>query len=84
MADHGISRACLIVETCSTAHKGRRNVMAMSWHTMMEFEPPLVGCIVSGRHCSFDALSAGVHACCERARNRGLMRTALPYLVNRG
>ncbi|WPC69046.1 flavin reductase family protein [Rhodoferax ferrireducens] len=28
----------------STAHKGRANVMTMSWHTMMEFEPPLVGC----------------------------------------
>jgi flavin reductase (DIM6/NTAB) family NADH-FMN oxidoreductase RutF len=42
----------------STAHQGRHNVMAMSWHTMMEFEPPLVGCIVSGRHCSFEALKA--------------------------
>ncbi len=42
----------------TTAYNGRRNVMAMSWHTMMEFEPPLVGCIVSARHCSFDALQA--------------------------
>jgi len=42
----------------TTAHKGRANVMTMSWHTMMEFEPPLVGCIVSGRHFSFDALVA--------------------------
>ncbi|OHC72483.1 MAG: flavin reductase [Rhodoferax sp. RIFCSPLOWO2_12_FULL_60_11] len=42
----------------STAHKGRANVMTMSWHTMMEFEPPLVGCIVSGRDFSFDALKA--------------------------
>ena len=42
----------------TTAHKGRANVMAMSWHTMMEFEPPLVGCIVSGRDFSFDALKA--------------------------
>jgi flavin reductase (DIM6/NTAB) family NADH-FMN oxidoreductase RutF len=42
----------------STAYKGRHNVMAMSWHTMMEFEPPLVGCVVSGRHRSFDALRA--------------------------
>ena len=32
----------------TTEHKGRSNVMAMSWLTMMEFEPPLVGCIVSG------------------------------------
>lgn len=29
----------------STARNGRANVMTMSWHTMMEFEPPLVaGC----------------------------------------
>jgi flavin reductase (DIM6/NTAB) family NADH-FMN oxidoreductase RutF len=30
----------------------------MSWHTMMEFEPPLVGCVVSNRDFSFDALKA--------------------------
>jgi flavin reductase (DIM6/NTAB) family NADH-FMN oxidoreductase RutF len=35
----------------TTAHKGRANAMAMSWHTMMEFEPPLVGCgNTSGRN----------------------------------
>ncbi len=42
----------------TTAHKGRANVMAMSWHTMMEFEPPLVGCVISGRDFSFAALKA--------------------------
>ncbi len=42
----------------TTQHKGRANVMPMSWHTMMEFEPPLVGCIVSGRNFSFAALTA--------------------------
>lgn len=42
----------------STAHRGRANVMAMSWHTMMEFEPPLVGCVISGRNHSFAALRA--------------------------
>jgi flavin reductase (DIM6/NTAB) family NADH-FMN oxidoreductase RutF len=42
----------------TTAHKGRANVMTMSWHTMMEFEPPLVGCVVSGRDFSFVALKA--------------------------
>ncbi len=40
----------------TTAHKGKANVMAMSWHTMMEFEPPLVGCVVSGNDFSFAAL----------------------------
>jgi flavin reductase (DIM6/NTAB) family NADH-FMN oxidoreductase RutF len=42
----------------ATAHKGRANVMPMSWHTMMEFEPPLVGCILSEQHHSFAALRA--------------------------
>ncbi|HEY0633869.1 MAG TPA: flavin reductase family protein, partial [Gammaproteobacteria bacterium] len=42
----------------TTAHKGKANIMTMSWHTMMEFEPPLIGCIVSGHNFSFDALQA--------------------------
>jgi len=42
----------------TTAHKGRRNVMTLSWHCMMEFEPPLVGCVVSDRDHSFSALKA--------------------------
>ena len=42
----------------STAHKGRANVMAMSWHTMIEFEPPLIGCVVSANDFSFTALKA--------------------------
>lgn len=42
----------------TTAHKGKSNVMPLSWHTMMEFEPPLVGCVVSGRDVSFKALMA--------------------------
>jgi flavin reductase (DIM6/NTAB) family NADH-FMN oxidoreductase RutF len=41
----------------TTAHKGRANIMTMSWHTMMEFVPPLVGCVISGNNYSFDALT---------------------------
>ena len=40
----------------TTAARGRANIMAMSWHTMMEFEPPLVGCVISGRNHSFGLL----------------------------
>ena len=40
----------------TTSHKNKANIMTMSWHTMMEFEPPLVGCVISGRNYSFDAL----------------------------
>lgn len=42
----------------TTSHKGVANVMTMSWHTMMEFEPPLVGCVVSEADFSFAALKA--------------------------
>jgi flavin reductase (DIM6/NTAB) family NADH-FMN oxidoreductase RutF len=42
----------------TTARKGRANIMTMSWHTMMEFEPPLIGCVISGRNASFDAVRA--------------------------
>jgi flavin reductase (DIM6/NTAB) family NADH-FMN oxidoreductase RutF len=40
----------------TTACKGRANVMAMSWHMMIEFEPPQVACVVSGNDYSFVAL----------------------------
>jgi flavin reductase (DIM6/NTAB) family NADH-FMN oxidoreductase RutF len=40
----------------STAFQGRANIMTQSWHTMMEFEPPLVGCVVSSGDYSFAAL----------------------------
>ena len=42
----------------TTAHKGRANVMTMSWHMMVEFEPPLIACIVSNRNHSYAALRA--------------------------
>ncbi len=42
----------------TTASKGRANVMTMSWHMMVEFEPPLIACVVSGNDYSFAALRA--------------------------
>lgn len=42
----------------ATARKGRANVMTLSWLTMMEFEPPLIGCVVGGDSASFEALKA--------------------------
>jgi flavin reductase (DIM6/NTAB) family NADH-FMN oxidoreductase RutF len=42
----------------TTVRKGKANIMTMSWHTMMEFEPPLIGCVISGRNASFDTLKA--------------------------
>ena len=40
----------------STSYKGVANVMPMSWHLMMEFEPPLVGCVISEANHSFKAV----------------------------
>ena len=40
----------------TTTHKGRANIMAVSWHTMMDFEPPIVGCVISNRDYTFSIL----------------------------
>ena len=42
----------------TTAAGRRSNIMTMSWHTMMEFEPPLVGCVISRQNRSFRFLKA--------------------------
>jgi len=42
----------------TTASRGRANVMTMSWHMMIEFEPPQAACVVSGNNFSFAALRA--------------------------
>ena len=42
----------------TTAHKGRANVMTLSWHMMVEFEPPQIACIVSNAGFSHIALRA--------------------------
>jgi flavin reductase (DIM6/NTAB) family NADH-FMN oxidoreductase RutF len=42
----------------TTARKRHTNIMAMSWHMMVEFEPPLVACVVSNADHSFAALRA--------------------------
>lgn len=36
----------------TTAHRAQQDVMTMSWHSMLEFEPPRVGCVVSDRNHS--------------------------------
>ena len=42
----------------TTARAGRANIMPMSWHTMMEFAPPLVGCVISNQNHTFEMLRA--------------------------
>lgn len=60
----------------TTARAGRANVMAMSWHTMLEFEPPLVGCVVSNRNHSYAALVA-TKECVIAVPTAGIARQAI-------
>lgn len=40
----------------SSAHKGERNIMTMGWHTVLEFTPSLVGCLISSGNHSFEPI----------------------------
>jgi len=40
----------------TSARAGRANVMTMSWHMMVDFEPPTVACVISNRNFTFDIL----------------------------
>lgn len=46
----------------TTAHGDRSNVMTLSWLMPMEFEPPLIGCVVSDRNYSYGLLQASREA----------------------
>ena len=37
----------------SSAWKGKRNIMTMGWHTVIEFTPSLVGCVIAEGNVSF-------------------------------
>lgn len=37
----------------SSAHAGQRDIMTLGWHTVLEFEPSLVGCMIAGDNHSF-------------------------------
>src|ERR1035441_7319647 len=63
MRDLSLSKVYQLLEPgpvvlLTTAHKGHANIMAMSWHMMVEFEPPLIACVVSNANYSFAALRA--------------------------
>mgnify|MGYP001392286604 CR=1 FL=1 len=40
----------------TTSDKERPNAMTLAWHTMLDFDPPLVGCVISERNHSFKTL----------------------------
>jgi flavin reductase (DIM6/NTAB) family NADH-FMN oxidoreductase RutF len=44
------------VTMVTTAYKGRPNVMTMSWHMMIDFEPPICACVISDQNYTFDII----------------------------
>jgi flavin reductase (DIM6/NTAB) family NADH-FMN oxidoreductase RutF len=38
----------------TSAFGGARNIMTMGWHTVMEFTPSLVGCVIAAGNHSFE------------------------------
>ena len=42
----------------SSAGKGMTNIMTMGWHTVMEFEPSRIGCMISSGNHSFGLIKA--------------------------
>jgi flavin reductase (DIM6/NTAB) family NADH-FMN oxidoreductase RutF len=40
----------------STMSGKKMNIMTMSWHMMVDFEPPIIACVMSNRDYSFAAL----------------------------
>jgi flavin reductase (DIM6/NTAB) family NADH-FMN oxidoreductase RutF len=40
----------------SSAWKGKANIMTLGWHTIMEFSPSLVGCVIANTNFSFEMI----------------------------
>jgi len=40
----------------SSAYKNDVNIMTMGWHTVMEFSPSLIGCVIASSNFSFDLI----------------------------
>ena len=63
MKDLALSKVYQLLEPgpvvlLTTARKGRANIMTLSWYMMVEFEPPLIACVVSNANYSFAAIRA--------------------------
>jgi flavin reductase (DIM6/NTAB) family NADH-FMN oxidoreductase RutF len=65
----------------TTSKNGRANIMTMSWHMMVDFEPPLVSCVVSSANYSFEALQA-TKECVIAIPARGLAAKVVTRQLN--
>ncbi len=41
----------------SSSHNGQHNIMTLGWHTVMEFVPSLIGCVISSANYSYRLIS---------------------------
>jgi flavin reductase (DIM6/NTAB) family NADH-FMN oxidoreductase RutF len=60
-SDFPVSRARQYLEPgpivlVSSRWRGRNNIMTLGWHTILEFTPSLVGCMISGGNHSHDMI----------------------------
>lgn len=53
----------------SSAWKGETNIMTMGWHTVMEFTPSRIGCMISSGNHSFSLIKARNPDAGRRSRN---------------
>jgi flavin reductase (DIM6/NTAB) family NADH-FMN oxidoreductase RutF len=60
----------------SSAHQGRTDIMTMGWHTMMEFTPALVGCVIAESNFSFGLVRAS-RECVINVPTTALLDTAV-------
>ena len=60
----------------SSAWRDKRNIMTMGWHTVMEFVPALVGCVIAGGNHSFDMVRRS-RECVINVPTLALARTAV-------
>ena len=48
----------LSLVTSTPATKTENWIVPLSWHRIVEFEPPIVGCVICNRNYSFEDLKA--------------------------
>ena len=61
----------------ASAYKGERNIMTMGWHTVMEFTPSLVGCVIAESNHSYRLVS-GARECVINVPTAQLAPTVSP------
>ncbi len=47
-----------VAAVLTVAHEGRKNAMAMAWHSVLSFDPPLYGALVSPKRFTYGLLKA--------------------------